>query len=132
MREHKYILVGRKPVPCPDLIKWAMWYESRKDRFIKRESINGLVVSTIFLGLDHNWGTEGRPVLFETMVFAERKSHPENYYQERCCTYSEAIKQHHSVVGRVMVGEIFFNAATKPSKTLITKKGMIKRRSKKK
>jgi hypothetical protein len=26
-------------------------------------------VSTVFLGLDHNWGPGGPPVLFKTMVF---------------------------------------------------------------
>lgn len=30
--------------------------------------INGITVSTIFLGIDHNWGGSGPPVLFETMI----------------------------------------------------------------
>ena len=30
---------------------------------------NGRVVSTVWLGLDHNWSRKGPPLIFETMVF---------------------------------------------------------------
>jgi len=30
---------------------------------------NTITVSTVFLGIDHNWSRSGDPILFETMVF---------------------------------------------------------------
>jgi hypothetical protein len=32
-----------------------------------------LVISTVFLGLDHNFSADGPPILFETMVFLSDK-----------------------------------------------------------
>ena len=37
----------------------------------KTRLTNGSVVSTVFLGLDHNFTEVGDPVLWETMVFGE-------------------------------------------------------------
>lgn len=53
-------------------------------------------VSTIFLGLDHNLGMEGPPVVFETMVF------PKGSWSEaacvRACTWDEALENHAMLV----------------------------------
>lgn len=62
----KYILVNGKPKKEPDLIKWANWFETA-DRTIKKETINGVYISTVFLGLDHNF-SGGKPILWETLV----------------------------------------------------------------
>lgn len=64
----KYILVDGKPVPEPDLYKWGAWLQTA-DRKIDRTEKDGITVSTVFLGLDHNWEPGGKPILFETMVF---------------------------------------------------------------
>lgn len=73
----RYILVGRLPIPEPNLYKWAAWLEesyrdgthwianSRYQRHGKR-----IWTSTIFLALDFDFHGEGPPVLFESMVFA--------------------------------------------------------------
>ena len=64
----RYILNGHKPVKCDDLMWWAWWME-KADRQV-RDSMQGDVrVSTVFLGLDMNFGLDDAPVLFETMVF---------------------------------------------------------------
>lgn len=64
----KYILDEKgRPVPEPDLYKWGMWFESA-NRSVADEIVNGARVSTVFLGLNHNYG-EGEPLLWETMVF---------------------------------------------------------------
>ncbi|MCK4858907.1 MAG: hypothetical protein KAT58_13115 [candidate division Zixibacteria bacterium] len=55
-------------------------------------------VSTVFLGLDHNFSGEGHPVLFETMVFGESPLADE---QERYCTWDEAVAGHAAMVKRV-------------------------------
>lgn len=51
--------------------EYARLYEGGNDeRVVARTDLpNGYVVSTILLCLDHNWGTHGRPLIFETMVF---------------------------------------------------------------
>jgi len=85
----KYILVNRVPVPCPDLMKWGRFMQDA-DRYVAETMIDGIRVSTVFLGLDHNWGGDP-PVLFETMIFGGE--HDEEY-MERCCTWAEAEEMH--------------------------------------
>lgn len=63
-----YTLIGQTPVRCDDMIEWATWYE-HADRHVFSTRVGDYWVSTVFLGLDHNWG-RGRPILFETMIFA--------------------------------------------------------------
>lgn len=55
-------------VPCEDLLEWAMWIETGRQKWQLIDTIEGFRVSTIFLGLDHNWGN-GDPLLWETMIF---------------------------------------------------------------
>jgi len=64
----KYILKNKKPIPCKDLSKWAKWFE-KADRKVEKTEKDGIDVSTVFLGIDHRFGGEGGPLLFETMVF---------------------------------------------------------------
>lgn len=57
------------PVPEPDLDKWVEFFANREARRVAATELPGdVLVSTIFLGLDHGWG-EGPPVLWETLVF---------------------------------------------------------------
>lgn len=85
----KYILDGHTPVVENDLLKWGRWFETAK-RHVAKHEINGLGVSTVFLGLDHNWNDEGVPILFETMIFGM----DDEEYQERYATWEEAEKGH--------------------------------------
>ncbi len=86
----KYILKEKIPVPCPDLTEWAKWFETG-DRIVKQDRLlDGVLVSTVFLGLDHNWSGTGEPILFETMIFGG-KHHD---YQTRCSTWEQAEKMH--------------------------------------
>jgi hypothetical protein len=84
-----YILIGHEPVPEPDLIKWGRWFGRADRRVLRDEFPNGVVVSTVFLGMDHGWG-EGPPLLFETMIFGRN----DDSYQTRCSTWDEAIAMH--------------------------------------
>lgn len=63
----KYILKDKKPVLCEDLIKWSKWFHDA-ERHVAGNTINGIRVSTVFLGLDHSY-FEDEPILFETMIF---------------------------------------------------------------
>jgi hypothetical protein len=67
----RYILEGKVPVPCEDLLTWAQWVEEPKNRIVKQEYVGELWVSTVFLALDHDFLRDGPPLLFETMVFRD-------------------------------------------------------------
>lgn len=54
--EQMLILKHRKPIPEPDLIKWATYFESCHRRVRRTYLPNDTFVSTIFLGLDHQYG----------------------------------------------------------------------------
>ena len=95
----KYILVDRVPVPCPDLMKWGRFMET--DRHVAVTMVDGIRVSTVFLGLDHNWG-DGTPVLFETMIFGGE--HDQDY-QERCGTWAQAEAMHKKAIKVAKAGK---------------------------
>ena len=85
----KYILDGHNPVPCDDLIEWARWFETANRHVAKTKVNKEVTISTVFLGLDHNFG-EGCPALFETMVFGGKLDEQ----MERYATWDEAEKGH--------------------------------------
>lgn len=66
-----YILEGKKPVKMDDVIEWGKWFETA-DRTVRKTKIDkDTEVSTVFLGVDHDFLQTGDPVLFETMVFVK-------------------------------------------------------------
>jgi len=93
MSEH-YILDGHATVPV-DLMTWARWFETAK-RHVSEEMIGDVRISTVFLGLDHQYGP-GPPLLFETMVFGGSLDQE----QTRCSTWEEAEHMHAVMVMRV-------------------------------
>lgn len=97
MTDNHYIL-KRKKLVMVDLITWARWLETaRENRIVKQQTLkNGRFVSTIFLGTDHNFGA-GKPLLFETMVFA-LKGDGEELDMDRYSTWEEAEKGHKLMV----------------------------------
>lgn len=52
-----------------DLWAWAELMENSLDRHVADEMVGSVRVSTVWLGLNHNWSGEGPPLIFETMVF---------------------------------------------------------------
>ena len=91
-----YILDGKVAKPIGNILEWAKWYEGA-DRIVKKTKLpNHVEVSTVFLGLDHSFGN-GKPLLFETMVFGgEYDQHTERY-----STYEEAEKGHDEVINLI-------------------------------
>ena len=87
MSDH-YILEGKKAVNT-DLMTWAKWYETAERHVAQKIGKNGVRVSTVFLGLNHQWGN-GPPQLFETMIFGGEH----DQYQERCETWEQAEAMH--------------------------------------
>lgn len=69
------------------------WLESQEGKIIKQETVNGHWISTVFLGIDHGFGREGPPVVFETMIFPNA----ENMHEKDCwryATHQEALEGH--------------------------------------
>jgi len=85
-----YILRNRKPVEV-DEVTWSHWFGAHRDeRIVGRWEFGDIVVSTTFLGIDHNLFGEGPPILFETMVFGG----PDGGRMWRYATWEEAEKGH--------------------------------------
>ena len=98
MNDHYILSVSGDPVPEPDIIKWAHWFgASGEERMIARTTFaSGVVVSTVFLGLDHSFG-HGAPLLYETMIFGGALEGT----QDRYTTRQEAINSHAAYVALV-------------------------------
>ena len=72
------------PVPEPDLLIWAEWFEHGDRRRVAWTEISPhMAVSTIFLGLDHNFARAGPPILWETMTFRNGKGADMRRYASR-------------------------------------------------
>jgi hypothetical protein len=101
-----YILdADGEPQRCDDLAVWGAWFErSSKDRSRvvaadKDEGPDGgtVCVSTVFLGLDHNFSATGPPVLWETLVFGG----PLNDEMVRYTSRAAALRGHQAMCARV-------------------------------
>lgn len=100
MSTRKYILEGRTPVPTDDLMLWGQRFEL-DNRHVAVTIIGPYRISTVFLGIDHQFGG-GPPLLFETMVFdAETTRSADGFGQWRCSTWEQAEQQHQDVTREV-------------------------------
>lgn len=79
-------------------------YGFRKDfnfdtRFDLKTEVEGYLVSTVDLGLDHSFG-DGPPLYYETMIFAKDDDDIDysGEYQERYVTEAEARKGHEKAI----------------------------------
>ena len=94
MTRDKYILTDNGiPVVEPDLMKWAVWFQDTERRLVARNLIGPSAISTVFLGLDHNFD-EGPPVLWETMVFGGAM----DQVQDRCSGSREQAEAMHAAM----------------------------------
>lgn len=98
----QYILKDGIPVQEPDLIKWATWFET-SERIIATTQVGKELVSTVFLGLDHNYTSEGPPILWETMVFGNGKHRG---HTSRCAGSKEQAEAMHNEMVRFVMEEI--------------------------
>lgn len=82
-----YILKDKTPIQ----VERTEWVNSfSEDRHVRIDEFGSILVSTVFLGLDHNYEGKGEPLLFETMIFGGKH----DQYQTRCSTWDEAVIQH--------------------------------------
>jgi len=94
MFDKYYILNKEGNIQEASLVEWGSFFKDKQARTIARTVISGILVSTVFLGIDHGFGDNKKPVLFETMIFGGK--HDE--YQTRYCTMKEAKKGHEKAV----------------------------------
>jgi hypothetical protein len=96
-----YVLGPDKEPVETDLITWAKWFEDVTNRRVGTDYMPSASVSTVFLGIDHSFGEEEGPLLFETLV--SYKNGDEEMY--RCKTWAEAELQHKRALIRVIEKE---------------------------
>jgi hypothetical protein len=93
----RYILDGKKIVLCPDLTEWVRWMDTAIERHVARDVLNGVLISTVFLGRPLFKFDDGATLFFETMVFGE----PADNYLRRCSTYDQAVAMHRRIVEEI-------------------------------
>lgn len=87
-----------KPMRCEDMRVWADWMAAG-DRIVAKTDVGELRVSTVFLGLDHNFDFgHGPPVLWETMIFGAPAGSPLAGYQKRYTGQQAAVEGHAQAV----------------------------------
>lgn len=86
-----YKLVDKNPVRCT-LEDFGFW-EAISERRVAFTKLNGVDVSTVFLGLDHQFGS-GEPILFETCIFGGNRDGEITRYH----TFQDALKGHEEIV----------------------------------
>ncbi len=96
MSTDRYILVNGKPVEEPDLMRWGQWMKFG-DRIVSQDTIEEVKVSTVFLGLSHNFGEKGDPILWETMIFGGEH----DQYMERYSSKGAALIGHNKALAMV-------------------------------
>lgn len=93
-----YILVDRVPFAV-DMMTWARWFNDIDSRRVDHTDVDARChVSTVFLGLDHNF-SGGEPILFETMIFGG----PLDGAQWRYHTYDQAERGHADAVAQARI-----------------------------
>lgn len=121
--------------------EWSEWYEAaaRKGladgltndpRRVAQTDLATVWVSTVFLGVNHQWG-DGPPILFETMVFTREKFpkefagkikwHRDDLDTFRYSTWDDAVTGHNAIVRRYQKLEADALAGIKTGKVSATK-----------
>ena len=96
---------NKNAVPC-DIDEWG---KQRKDMFctdakhLGNDIIDGKRISTVWIGLNHNFDEIGEPLLFETMIFDNDGSF-KDIYCDRYSTWKEAEEGHQKAIQWVKDG----------------------------
>lgn len=85
-----------KPIKIDNIMQWAEWFQTA-NRTVAVNDIEDVRVSTVFLGIDHQFHSGDAPILWETMVFGGAH----DGFQDRYTSYGEALKGHAAAVDLV-------------------------------
>lgn len=98
MKPMLYIMVGREIMPMGGVEEYADNLSTDQNRRIAKDEIGGILVSTVFLGVDHGMDRD-IPVLFETMLFPGENNWEElEGYTRRYSSIDEAEEGHEEIV----------------------------------
>src|SRR5688572_4412973 len=84
-----------------DSITWATIREHQNPQVTITRFSDGSWLSTVWLGLDHRFGGDGPPIIFESMYFPQADSY-QNEDCRRYCTESEAILGHAEMIQEII------------------------------
>jgi hypothetical protein len=98
-----------------DIHEFCQFFKQTEKRIVANTQITGLLVSTVFLGINHGFLSGQRPLWFETMVFADydRAMPPEievlltkwrEGQQQRYSTWREAEEGHNQMLQIIQEG----------------------------
>ena len=99
-----YVLDERgEPKRCNDVERWAQWFAKDERRAVRKNTFrvneHEVTVSTVFLGMDHNWSRQRWPILWETMIFGlDGDDQPQWRYSSR----DDAIRNHERLVDELL------------------------------
>ena len=82
-------------VETDDVRVWGQWFETA-ERQVAQDTIGDVRVSTVFIGLDHSFGS-GPPLLWESMIFGG----PLDGHMDRYTSRAAAIDGHQAMVAEV-------------------------------
>jgi hypothetical protein len=97
LASREYILdAERNVIPCPSAEAWMEFNEGAEGwarKVVGETFVGNMRISTVFLGLDHNYRADGPPLVFETMVFRMDEGDPAEW-QQRYATWDVAAAGH--------------------------------------
>jgi len=86
-----YVLDNHTPIPATSVLEWGAFLEKDENRIVALTGVcDDAHVSTVFVGLDHNFLGVGPPLLFESMIFGGAHDGE----QRRYATWAEAEAGH--------------------------------------
>lgn len=98
-----YILDGEIAIVETDMLKWGEWMEDINNRRVALDVLgSGEVISTVFLGTEHNLPSGDVPILFETLISGGDYDN----YIFRYCTWQQAEKGHKLIVRSRLDGDV--------------------------
>lgn len=126
MRENLYFILDPNgdPIPALNSLTWAKWFSEHdsNDRRIAETRTKLFWISTVFLGINHQWRPDGPPHIFESMAFLQPRRHDisrvsskpiigEGELCERYSTRLQAMAGHVAMVAEVLAYERDFGHA---------------------
>lgn len=104
MSDYYYLTDDKEAIPC-EMDKWGRQRDEMRKTNTKHvafEIIDGKEISTVWLGLNHQFNKrDKKPLIFETLVFDEKEN---EIYGERYSTWQEAEEGHKRAVNWVSCG----------------------------
>lgn len=109
--QHAILTEDGEVQPC-SLLTWAYWLEQKRaQRIIKQEDLpHGYWISTVFLGLNHQYAPHAPPLWFECMVFEPSDGKPSSLTGKVHKLGPEATCQRYSTLKEAKAGHEMIKA----------------------